>query len=87
MLLKTALNQFLGCIRLDIKKALVVSVKCRYLAKIKLHKDPQIIKQANAAHKEVVKGICSKIIRRFPVGLFLTSTPVTRQFFEQRQAA
>jgi hypothetical protein len=84
MLFKSTLNQFLGCTRLDIKKALSVSEKFRNLAKNKLEKVLQIIKQLSATHKEVVKGICSKIIRGFSVGLFSTSLPVMRQIFEQR---
>lgn len=81
------LNRFLGCTRLDIKKALSVSKKIRNLAKNKLDKVLQIIKQVSAAHKEVPKGNCGKVSQGFYIGLFSMSHPLTGQVSEQRQAA
>ena len=83
MLFKTTLNQFLGCTKLDTKEDLVASGKFRNLAKNKYHKVLETIKQLSAAHNEVVKGVCSKIIRGFCLELFSPSLPVTRQIFEQ----
>jgi len=84
MLFKTTLNRFLGCTKLDAKEDLVVSEKFRNLAKNKYYKIFETIKQLSAAYNEVVKGVCSKIIRGFGLELFSTSLPVTRQIFEQQ---
>ena len=87
MLFKTMLNQFHGCIKLEIKKCLAISRKFRNSTKNKLDMVLVAIKQVSAAHNEMLKGICGKIIRGLCVELFSTSLPETRQIIEQRQAA
>jgi hypothetical protein len=68
MLFKTTLNQFLD----------YTLVKNNYDRLL------HTIKQLSAAHNEVVRGVCSKIIRGFSLELLSTSLPATRQIFEQQ---
>ena len=84
MLFKTTLNQFLDYTRLGTKEDLVVSGKFRNLVKNNYDRLLHTIKQLSAAHNEVVRGVCSKIIRGFSLELLSTSLPATRQIFEQQ---